>query len=158
LSSPGEMPGLRFKETVMAEISASLVGKLREKSGARLMDCKKALLETSAEFSSKGEDKWIDGAEGWLRKKGIDKGGQMAERAASEGLLGHKLSDSGKTLTVVEMTANTDFVAKNPEFLKLLNDLVELADSNKITSADKLSALKLNGELVSDVVKGLAGK
>jgi elongation factor Ts len=140
------------------EIPAALVGKLREKSGARLMDCKKALSESGAEFSSKGEDKWLDAAEGWLRKKSLDKGGAMADRTASEGLLGHKLSSDGKTLTVVEMTANTDFVAKNAEFLKLLNDLVELADSNKIDAAEKLSGLKLNGELVSDVVKSLAGK
>jgi elongation factor Ts len=82
----------------------------------------------------------------------------MAERTASEGLLGHKVSNGGKTITVVEMTANTDFVAKNPEFLKLLNDLVELADSNKIDSAEKLSAMSLNGTTVTDTVKALAGK
>lgn len=140
------------------EIPAALVGKLREKSGARLMDCKKALLETHAEFSSKGEDKWLEAAEGWLRKKSLDKGGSMAERTASEGLLGHKLSNGGKTLTVVEMTANTDFVAKNAEFLKLLNDLVEMADANKIESAEKLASMSLHGASVSDTVKALAGK
>ncbi len=142
----------------MSDINAALVGKLREKSGARLMDCKKALTETQAEFGGRGESPWLDAAEGWLRKKSLDKGGSMAERAAAEGLLGHKVSNGGKTLTVVEMTANTDFVAKNPEFTTLLNSLVEMADANKIDSAEKLSAMTLNGQPVTDVVKSLAGK
>jgi elongation factor Ts len=142
----------------MSEISAALVGKLREKSGARLMDCKKALTETQGEFGGKGESPWLDAAEGWLRKKSLDKGGSMAERSASEGLLGYKVSTGGNAITVVEMTANTDFVAKNPEFTTLLNSLVEMADANKLDSAEKLSAMSLNGQPVSDVVKSLAGK
>ena len=141
----------------MAEITADLVKRLREMSGARMMDCKKALEETKAEFSAKGDEGWLGGAEGWLRKKSLAAGGAIQERAASEGLLGYKLSPSG-ALTVVEMTANTDFVAKNPEFLKLLNDLVELADENKLTTAEELSTKSLNGSPVTDVVKALAGK
>lgn len=142
----------------MSEINAALVGKLREKSGARLMDCKKALTETQGEAGGRGEGAWLEAAEGWLRKKSLDKGGSMAERTAAEGLLGHKVSNGGKAITVVEMTANTDFVAKNPEFTTLLNSLVELADTNKIDSAEKLNAMSLNGQPVSDVVKSLAGK
>jgi elongation factor Ts len=141
----------------MAEINAQIVGKLREKTGARLMDCKKALTETESD-AGKGEAAWIDSAEGWLRKKSLDKGSAMAEKAATEGLLGHKVSNNGRTLTVVEMTANTDFVAKNAEFLKLLNDLVELADSNKIDNAEKLNTMTLGGATVADTVKTLAGK
>ncbi len=141
----------------MAEITAQIVGKLREKTGQRLMDCKKALGETSAD-SGKGEAAWVDSAEAWLRKNGLDKGSKMAEKSATEGLLGHKSAADGRTLTVVEMTASTDFSARNAEFGKLLNDLVELADANKIDSADALNALKINGMLVSDVVKELAGK
>ena len=142
----------------MSEINAALVGKLREKSGARLMDCKKALTETQGEFASKGEAAWLDAAEGWLRKKSLDKGGSMADRAASEGLLGHKAGNGGKSMTVVEMTANTDFVAKNEEFLKLLNSLVDMADANKIESAEKLAAMSIGGASVSDTLKALAGK
>ena len=141
----------------MAEINAQLVGKLREKSGARLMDCKKALTETVA-FAEKGEAAWLEAAEGWLRKKSLDKGSAMAEKAATEGLLGHKVSADGRTLTVVEMTANTDFVAKNEEFLTLLKDLVELADANKLDDAAKLGAMQLKGASVSDTVQSLAGK
>ena len=141
----------------MAEITAQLVGKLREKTGQRLMDCKKALTETSA-FAEKGEAAWLDAAEANLRKKGLDKGGAMAEKAATEGLLGHKVSSDGRTLTVVEMTASTDFSAKNAEFTKLLGELVELADKGKLDSVEKLNALTLNGTSVSDAVKTLAGK
>src|SRR5436190_16548782 len=106
----------------MADVNAELVKELREKTGARLLDCKKALDETKAEFSEKGKEAWLAAAETWLRKKSLDKGGAMAEKAATEGLLGYKTGD--KTITVVEMTANTDFVAKNAEFLALLNNLV----------------------------------
>ena len=141
----------------MPEINAQLVGKLREATGAPLMDCKKALAGTVGE-AGKGEAAWLEAANGWLRKKSLDKGAKMAEKAASEGLLGHKLSADGNALTVVELTANTDFVAKNPEFQKLLNDLVALADARAAGSVEKLAALELNGAPVLDAVKTLAGK
>ncbi|MCY3023053.1 MAG: translation elongation factor Ts [Planctomycetota bacterium] len=141
----------------MADVNAQLVAKLREKSGARMMDCKKALVETQAE-AAKGEGPWLAAAETWLRTKSLDKGHAMAERTATEGMLAHKLSPDGKTLTVVEMTANTDFVTKNAEFLKLLNDLLELADTNALDSAEKLAAQTLNGTPVAEAVKALAGK
>jgi len=141
----------------MADISAASVGKLREKTGARLMDCKKALIETQSE-GGKGEEAWLAAAETYLRKIGLTKGGEMATRAASEGLLGHKVSADGKAITVVEMTANTDFVAKNPEFVKLLNDLVALADASKIDSAEKLAAQSVHGVPVKEAVQALAGK
>ncbi len=141
----------------MAEITAALVGKLREKTGQRLMDCKKALTETTAD-GAKGEGAWIDAAEGWLRKKGLDKGGAMSEKSATEGLLGYKVSDNGVTITVVEMSASTDFSAKNAEFVKLLGELVELAHGGKLDSVEKLHALSLNGMPVVDQVKTLAGK
>jgi len=140
----------------MAEITAALVGRLREKTGARLMDCKKALTETSAEGGG-DENKWMGAAEAWLRKKNIATGEKVgAEKAAQEGLLGHKAA--GNAITVVEMTANTDFVAKNDEFKKMLADLVDLADKNKIDSLDKLNAQSLNGTPVPEAVKLLAGK
>lgn len=141
----------------MPEINAQLVGKLRERTGQRLMDCKKALTETIS-FAEKGEEAWLTAAEDWLRKAGLDKGGKMAEKSATEGLLGYKVSGDGRTITVVEMTASTDFSARNAEFGKLLNELVELANTNKIDSAEKLSAMTLNGTTVADNVKALAGK
>src|SRR4051794_37680510 len=109
--------------TVMAEIDSKMVGKLREKTGARLMDSKKALVETQAEFSGKGEEAWLAAGETWLRTKSLSAGEKIqgaADRVAKEGLLGHFLSDDKRVMTVVELSANTDFVAKNAEFLKLL--------------------------------------
>jgi elongation factor Ts len=142
----------------MADVSAQLVGKLREKTGARIMDCKKALTETQAEAGGKGDEAWLGAGETWLRKKSLDKGHAMAERAATEGRLGHKISSDGKAITVVEMSANTDFVAKNEEFLRLLDDLLNLADAQKVDSAEKLNSLPLGGTPVAELVKALAGK
>jgi len=137
------------------EITAALVAKVREKTGQRLMDSKNALVETQAE-ASKGEAVWIAAAEDWLRKKGLDRGGKQADKAATEGLLGYKATDAA--ITVVEMTSNTDFVANNPEFRKMLDEIVALADAQKVDSAEKLGSLSLNGTTVSEVVKALAGK
>ncbi len=141
----------------MAEISAQLVARLREQSGARMMDCKKALVETQAD-AAKGEAEWLKAAETWLRKKSLDKGGAMAERAATEGLLGYKVAADNKAITVVEMTANTDFVCRNDEFKKLLDTLVEIADSKKIIDVQELNAQSIGGVSVADTVKSLAGK
>jgi len=137
------------------EITAALVGKVREKTGQRLMDSKNALVETQS-FASKGEEAWIAAAEDWLRKKGLDRGGKQADKAATEGLLGYKATN--EAITVVEMTSNTDFVANNPEFRKMLDEIVALAYDNKVDSGEKLSALSLNGTAVSEIVKALAGK
>jgi len=142
----------------MADVSAQLVAKLREKTGARVMDCKKALTETQAEAGGKGDEAWLVSGETWLRKKSLDKGHAMSERAATEGRLGCKVAGDGKAITVVEMSANTDFVAKNEEFLKLLEDLLNLADTQEVDSAEKLNSLPLGGAPVAEVVKGLAGK
>jgi len=142
----------------MADVSAQLVAKLREKTGARMMDCKKALVESQAQAAGKDEAAWLAEAQNWLRKKSLDKGHAMAERAAAEGRLGYKLAADGKALTVVEVTANTDFVAKNEEFLKLLDDVAGLADANKVDGVEKLRALPLGGTPVAEVIKALAGK
>ena len=91
----------------MAEISAAMVKELREKTGAGMMDCKKALTETAGDFSK---------AEEWLRKKG--------DRVAAEGLIGLSVSDDGQLGVLVEVNAETDFVAKNAEFVKLTQGLV----------------------------------
>ncbi|MFH0940060.1 MAG: elongation factor Ts, partial [Planctomycetota bacterium] len=140
----------------MAEVNVQLVAKLREKTGARMMDCKKALVETQTE--SQSSSGWLDIAELWLRKKNLDKGEKMAEKVATEGLLGSLLSTDGCAITVVEMTANTDFAAKNSEFIKLLADLCALADQQKVDTVEKLAALTIHGVSVTDTIKALAGK
>ena len=100
----------------MTDITASMVKELRERSGAGMMDCKKALGET------KGN---IEEAIDFLRKKGIIKAGSKSGRVAAEGLIG--LITHGKTGAIVEVNAETDFVARNDKFQGMVSDIATLA-------------------------------
>ena len=97
----------------MAEISAAMVKELREKTGAGMMDCKKALAETQGDFAK---------AEEWLRKKGITGAAKKAGRTAAEGLVGTYVHN-GKIGVLVEVNCETDFVARNEDFQALVRDL-----------------------------------
>src|SRR6185436_1416046 len=100
----------------MAEISASMVKDLREKTGAGMMDCKKALAETKGDFAA---------AEEWLRKKGISKAASKGSRVAAEGLIGAFVATDSKSGSIVEINCETDFVARNDDFLKLVGQVSE---------------------------------
>ena len=100
----------------MAEITAALVKELREKSGAGMMDCKKALQETGGK---------IEEAQDWLRKKGLATAAKKSGRAASEGLVG-MLTD-GKAGVVVEVNSETDFVARNETFQAFVRTVTQVA-------------------------------
>src|ERR1700731_1844716 len=89
----------------MAEITAALVKELREKTGAGMMDCKKALAETAGD---------LEGAVDWLRKKGLSAAAKKAGRVAAEGLVGAAVE--GRTGALVEVNSETDFVARNDKF------------------------------------------
>ena len=97
----------------MAEITATMVRDLREKTGAGMMDCKKALLENGGDFTKSEE---------WLRKKGIASAGKKAGRVAAEGLVGTYVH-SGKIGVLVEVNCETDFVARNEDFIQLVRDI-----------------------------------
>ena len=99
----------------MAEISASMVKDLREKTGAGMMDCKRALGETNGNMEE---------AVDWLRKKGLAAAAKKAGRVAAEGLVG--VHAEGNIGTVVEINAETDFVARNDAFQKLVADIAKL--------------------------------
>lgn len=103
----------------MSAISASLVKELREKTGAGMMDCKKALGETSGN---------LEEAVDWLRKKGLAAAAKKAGRTASEGLVG--VATDGTTGAAIELNSETDFVARNANFQKLVGNLAELALAN----------------------------
>ena len=94
--------------------SASDVKTLREKTGAGMLDCKKALEENQGDM-----DKAID----WLREKGISKAAKKADRIAAEGLAAVLIN--GNNALIIEVNSETDFVAKNPEFVSLVNTLGE---------------------------------
>ena len=98
----------------MAEIAASQVKELREKTGAGMMDCKKALAEVGGDF---------DGAVKWLREKGLAAAAKKAGRAASEGSIGTYLHGGGRIGVLVEINCETDFVAKTPDFQNLVKDV-----------------------------------
>jgi len=102
----------------MAEITAALVKELREKSGAGMMDCKKALQETGGD---------IEEAQDWLRKKGLATAAKKSGRAASEGLVG--MITDGKSGVVVEVNSETDFVARNEIFQGFVRNVTTVAQS-----------------------------
>src|SRR3569832_1813500 len=100
----------------MAEITAATVQELRERSGAGMMDCKKALGETGGD---------MEAAIDWLRTKGLAAAAKKAGRTAAEGLVG--VAVSGTRGTVVEVNSETDFVAKNEQFQEFVKTVAQLA-------------------------------
>lgn len=98
----------------MAEISAKLVKELREKTGAGMMDCKKALAENAGDMEKASE---------WLRKKGIASADKKEGRIAAEGLVGSYIHTGGRVGVLVEVNCETDFVARREEFLQLVRNV-----------------------------------
>ncbi|ABG50521.1 translation elongation factor Ts (EF-Ts) [Trichodesmium erythraeum IMS101] len=98
----------------MAEISAKLVKELREKTGAGMMDCKKALKETDGN---------IDKATDWLRQKGIASAGKLEGKVATEGLVESYIHTGGRIGVLVEVNCQTDFVARNESFKELVKNV-----------------------------------
>jgi elongation factor Ts len=111
----------------MADVTATLVKELRDKTGAGMMDCKKALIETGGD---------IDSASDWLRKKGLAAAAKKAGRIASEGLVG--VCVDGNSGAVVEVNAETDFVARNDNF----RDFVRTVARMVLQHGDDIEALK----------------
>lgn len=131
----------------MAEITAAMVKELREKSGAGMMDAKKALVE------AKGD---MDAAVDWLRKKGLATAEKKSSRTAAEGLVA--LALGGKRAVVVEVNAETDFVARNAEFQSYVAS-VAAAALTKPNTVEELAAAKLpSGKSVQDTLTDLIAK
>ena len=131
----------------MAEITAALVKELREKSGAGMMDCKRALTENGGD---------IEGAVDWLRKKGLAAAAKKAGRIAAEGLIG--VASNGKTGAVVEVNSETDFVARNDAFQALVRDVATAALSAG-GDVEKLKTASLpSGGNATDALTALVAK
>src|SRR6266852_5641980 len=106
----------------MAEVTAAMVKDLREKTGAGMMDCKKALLESGGD---------IEKAITWLREKGLATAGKKAGRSATEGAVGSYIHLGGKIGVLVEINCETDFTARNEKFQALVKDIaMQIAWSN----------------------------
>jgi elongation factor Ts len=124
----------------MAEITASMVKELREKTGAGMMDCKAALNEAGGD---------MEAAVDWLRKKGLAKAAKKSGRVAAEGLIG--IAIAGPKGVVVEVNSETDFVARNEQFQGLVKMIADVALS---TGADveKIKAAKVGAVTVADAI------
>ena len=133
----------------MAEITASMVKELREKTDAPMMECKKALTEAAGD---------MDKAEEILRVKLGNKASKAAARVTAEGIVGIDISADGKLGTIIEVNCETDFVAKNDDFLAFVRNCAELVSTNKPTDVAALSALPLGEGSVETTRTALVGK
>jgi len=131
-------------------ITASLVKELRERTGAGMMECKKALVETDGD---------IDAAIEMMRKSGAAKADKKAGRVAAEGKIEIASSDDGATVALVEVNSETDFAAKDDGFQAFAKTVAECALANEATDAEALSGMALaSGETVEEGRKALVAK
>ena len=128
-------------------ITASLVKELREKTGAGMLDCKKALEATNAS---------IDEAIDWLREKGISKAAKKADRIAAEGVAAIKIE--GNTGVVVEVNSETDFVAKNDEFKALVEEILTSIVNNDVETNEDVLALASSEGTINDLIVNKTAK
>ena len=133
----------------MAEITASMVKELREKTDAPMMECKKALTEAEGDLAR---------AEEILRVKLGSKASKAAARVTAEGLIGLFISADGKQGAVIEVNCETDFVAKNDDFVAFVNGLARLVAEQSPADVDALSALPYGDSTVETTRTTLIGK
>jgi elongation factor Ts len=127
----------------MTEITAAMVKELREKSGAGMMDCKKALAENNGD---------MEAAIDWLRAKGIAKADKKSGRTAAEGLVG--IATTGTKAVVVEVNSETDFVARNDAFQDLVRGVAQVAlSTNGSVEAVAAATYPASGKSVTDTIK-----
>ena len=130
-------------------ITAQLVKQLRDKTGAGMMDCKKALVESDGDF-----EKAID----ILRKKGASVAAKRAERTASEGSVLTKMSDDNSKGVMVEVNCETDFVAKSDDFVNFSNFILDAVVSNEPDNIEALLELNYDGKQVKEELNNIIGK
>ena len=133
----------------MAQVTAQLVKELREMTGAGMMDCKKALVEADGD---------LDQAVEILREKGLSKAAKKAGRIAAMGLVRVALSDDAKTAALVEVNSETDFVAKNDEFISFVEGLAKLALTAENTDIEAFKAMPFEGATAGEVLTAKIAK
>jgi elongation factor Ts len=129
------------------EITASLVKELRERSGAGMMECKKALTENAGD---------IEAAMEYLRKTGLAKADKKADRVAAEGRIG--MASNGGKAVLVEVNSETDFVAKDDNFLAFVSAVSEAALAANVADAEALKSVAMNGASVEETRAALITK
>ncbi|HSI42805.1 MAG TPA: translation elongation factor Ts [Methylotenera sp.] len=133
----------------MAEITAGLVKELRERTDAPMMDCKKALTEAEGDMTR---------AEEILRVRFGNKASKAAGRVAAEGTVGVSISADGKSGAMIEVNSETDFCAKNEDFLKFVNELAATVAANAPANIEAVATLPMNGATVEETRAQLVGK
>ncbi|MCF8289736.1 MAG: translation elongation factor Ts [Chitinophagaceae bacterium] len=127
----------------MSAITAAEINKLRQATGAGMMDCRKALTETNGDF---------EGAIDWLRKQGQKVAAKRSDREAKEGVIIAQTSADHKTGFVVCISCETDFVSKNAEFVAFAQTIADAAVANNVKTVDELNAVSINGTTVADMI------
>jgi elongation factor Ts len=130
-------------------ITAAQVNELRQKTGAGMMDCKKALTEANGDFEKAIEI---------LRKKGASVAAKRAEKSANEGIVSTKVSEDGKFAAIVEVNCETDFVAKSEDFVELTNLVLNSVYQNKFSNVEDLLNSNLEIKTKLDEVMGKVGE
>ena len=130
------------------QITAADVNKLRQQTGAGMMDCKKALTEANGDFEAA-----ID----YLRKKGAKVAASRQDRESKEGVVIAKTTADGKRGVIIEFNCETDFVAKNADFVAFANSIADLAVQKNPASLEELTNLELNGEKLADTIISKTG-
>ena len=131
-------------------ISAAMVKELRERTGSGMMECKKALVEANGDMELAIEN---------MRKSGLAKADKKSDRIAAEGIIGAKVSDDGKTVAIVDINCETDFVAKADDFVNFVNNVTAALLNSDIETDEQLLAMKLaDGTIVDEVRRGLIAK
>lgn len=128
-------------------ITASLVKELRETTGAGMLDCKKALEETNGN---------LEAAIDYLREKGISKAAKKSDRIAAEGL--SAILEDGNKAVIIEVNSETDFVAKNEEFLDLVNTILKTLIASDASTVEEALLLPVNGETLNDLIVSKTAK
>jgi elongation factor Ts len=124
-------------------ITATDINKLRQTTGAGMMDCRKALTETNGDFEAA-----ID----WLRKQGQKVAAKRSDREAKEGVVIAQTSANQQTGWVVCISCETDFVSKNADFVAFAQQIADAAVANNVASADELNEVVINGAKVADMI------
>ena len=126
------------------EISAQMVKELRESTGAGMLECKKALVETAGDM-----EKAVD----WLREKGLGKAAKKADRLASEGLAQVLINNDCTTGSLIEVNSETDFVAKNEKFVDMVKKTINQIQAKGLKTIDELNASEIDGVKFEDYLK-----
>src|SRR5690606_31803321 len=132
-----------------AQISASDVNKLRQQTGTAMMECKKALIEANGNFEAA-----ID----YLRKKGAKVAASRQDRDSNEGVVIAKTTADGKKGAIIELNCETDFVAKNADFIAFGESIANVAVSQAPASLDALKQLDIDGVKIADLLLDQTGK